>query len=41
MPTARCSQIGQIYNDHLYIFGGYSGVSYLNDIYQYNFGIFF
>jgi hypothetical protein len=33
-PSGRSSLVAQVYDNHLYVFGGYSGVSVLNDFYK-------
>jgi hypothetical protein len=37
-PPARCFHIGAVYKDDMYIFGGYTGSSYLNDMWKFNLG---
>jgi len=37
IPEKRCYHLCTIYNEEMYIFGGYSGKSYLNDLWKYSF----
>lgn len=37
IPLPRTSHSAVIYNNCMYVFGGYSGEIYLNDFYEYNF----
>lgn len=38
VPTKRTSHSAVVYQDKMYVFGGFSGEKYLNDIAEYDFG---
>ena len=35
IPSGRSSLVAQVYDNHLYIFGGYNGLTVLNDFYKF------